>query len=70
MIAALTVWLAGVALGVLSSWLSVRDSIDPIRRSFTLIFGTLLSLFWPVVLVAWVVMGAWVVANFPEEIEL
>jgi xanthosine utilization system XapX-like protein len=63
------VWLAGLCMGLLMTWLKVRKPMDPIGRAITLMFGVVFSIFWPVVVVYCVGMGCWCLARWPEEIE-
>lgn len=69
MIKLLLLWVAGVLVGLFWTWLSVRKPLSPMAESLTIFFGVIFSIFWPIVVVRWVVMGASYVVRWPEDIE-
>lgn len=65
----LLVYIAGLVIGLVWTWLKSRQPMDPIGGAITVIFGIVFSIFWPIVVVYCAGMGAWFVVQAPEEIE-
>ena len=65
----LLVFIAGLILGLVWTWLKSRQPMDPIGGAITVMFGIVFSIFWPIVVAYCVAMGAWVLVRSAEEIE-
>lgn len=65
----LLVYIAGLILGLVWTWLKSRQPMDPIGGAITVMFGIVFSIFWPIVVAYCVAMGALVLVRSAEEIE-
>lgn len=65
----LLVYVAGLAIGLVWTWLKSRQPMDPIGGAITVMFGIVFSIFWPIVVAYCVVMGARLLVRSVGEIE-